>query len=212
MYFNHKLKEEKFQWQKLNLNVTSRTLTSAQSATLTTVSYTHLDVYKRQNQNIPQDLGYVDRTNSENEFALEIDFIVKKKQLGQIIDRCVRRHGTAITAEMLDKIKALGFKYSTKSAITVAVCDAAIPPQKKQYLAEADAAVEEITDQFNMGLISNEERYKLILQTWSDTTDKVTDALQDNMDQYNPIYMMADSGARGSINQIRQLDVYKRQG
>ena len=157
------------------------------------------------NQNIPQDLGYVDRTNSENEFALEIDFIVKKKQLGQIIDRCVRRHGTAITAEMLDKIKALGFKYSTKSAITVAVCDAAIPPQKKQYLAEADAAVEEITDQFNMGLISNEERYKLILQTWSDTTDKVTDALQDNMDQYNPIYMMADSGARGSINQIRQL-------
>lgn len=157
------------------------------------------------NQNIPQDLGYVDRTNSENEFALEIDFIVKKKQLGQIIDRCVRRHGTAITAEMLDKIKALGFKYSTKSAITVAVCDAAIPPQKKQYLDEAEAAVEEITDQFNMGLISNEERYKLVLQTWSDTTDKVTDALQDNMDQYNPIYMMADSGARGSINQIRQL-------
>ena len=101
------------------------------------------------NENIPQDLGYVDRTNSENEFALEIDFIVKEEAAWPDYRPLHQRHGTAITAEMLDKIKALGFKYSTKGAITVAVCDAAIPPQKKQYLAEADAAVEEITDQFN---------------------------------------------------------------
>lgn len=157
------------------------------------------------NQNIPQDLGYVDRTNSENQFALEVDFLVKKKQLGDIIDRCIRVHGTAKTAEVLDMVKALGFKFSTRGAITVAVVDAVIPPQKKQYLEEAEANIEDINDQFQMGLISNEERSKLVLRTWEKTTNRVTDALQANLDQYNPIYMMADSGARGSINQIRQL-------
>jgi len=157
------------------------------------------------NQNIPQDLGYVDRTKSENQFALEVDFLVKKKQLGDIVDKCIRVHGTAKTAEVLDMIKALGFKFSTKGAITVAVCDAVIPPQKKQYLAEADATIEEINDQFQTGFISNEERSKLILKVWEKTTNRVTDALQENMDNYNPIFMMADSGARGSINQIRQL-------
>ncbi len=157
------------------------------------------------NQNIPQDLGYVDRTNSENQFALEIDFLVKKKQLGEIIDKCIRAHGTAKTAEVLDLIKALGFKFSTKGAITVAVCDAVIPPQKKEYLAEAEATIEDINDQFQMGLISNDERFRLVLKTWEKTTNKVTDALQENLDNYNPIFMMADSGARGSINQIRQL-------
>lgn len=157
------------------------------------------------NQDIPQDLGYVDRTNSDNQFALEVDFLVKKKQLGEIIDRCIRVHGTAKTAEVLDKIKSLGFKFSTKGAITVAVCDAVIPPQKKEYLAEAESIIEEINDQFSMGLISNDERYKLVLKTWEKTTNKVTDALQANLDNYNPIFMMADSGARGSINQIRQL-------
>lgn len=157
------------------------------------------------NQNIPQDLGFVDRTNSENEFALEIDFLVKKKQLGLIIDHCIKAHGTAKTAEVLDKIKALGFKYSTKSGITTAVCDATIPPQKKELLAAADARSEEISEEFNMGLITNEERLKLTLDTWNSVTDKVTQALQDNLDPYNPIFMMADSGARGSINNLRQL-------
>lgn len=157
------------------------------------------------NQNIPQDLGYVDRSKSENQFKLEVDFLVKKKQLGDIIDRCIRVHGTTKTAEVLDQIKSLGFKFSTKGAITVAVCDAVIPPQKKQYLAEADAAIDEINEQFQMGFISNDERSKLVLKTWDKTTNKVTDALQENLDNYNPIFMMADSGARGSINQIRQL-------
>ena len=157
------------------------------------------------NQNIPQDLGFIDRTNSENQFLLVVDFLVKKKQLGDIIDKCIKVHGTAKTAEVLDLIKAMGFKYSTKGATTVAVCDAVIPPQKAEYLAEAEATIEVINEQFGMGLISNEERYKLVLDTWAKTTDKVTDALQKNLDQYNPIFMMADSGARGSINQIRQL-------
>jgi DNA-directed RNA polymerase subunit beta' len=157
------------------------------------------------NEPIPQDLGFVDRTNSENQFDLEISFLVKKKQLGQIVDKCIRVHGTAATSEVLDKIKALGFKYSTKGATTVAVCDATIPPQKKQYLQEAEEAIEEIIEQFEMGLISDEERHKLVLETWNDCTDKVTQALQDNLDPNNPINMMADSGARGSINQIRQL-------
>ncbi|MEG2813474.1 MAG: DNA-directed RNA polymerase subunit beta', partial [Oscillospiraceae bacterium] len=157
------------------------------------------------NEHIPQDLGYVDRTNSENEFALEIDFLVKKKQLGDIIDRCIRTHGTSVTSEVLDEIKSMGFKYSTKGAITVAVCDAVIPPQKKELLALAEESIDVINEQFQDGLISNEERYKLVLKTWEKTTNKVTDALQANLDNYNPIFMMADSGARGSINQIRQL-------
>lgn len=157
------------------------------------------------NENIPQDLGFVDRSIPGNEFKLEIDFIVKKKQLGQIIDHCIKVHDAAQTAEMLDKIKARGFKYSTKSGITAAVCDATIPPQKKDLLAQADAQSEEIAEQFDMGLISNDERHKMVLDVWNRTTDAVTDALQKNLDQFNPIYMMADSGARGSINNLRQL-------
>ena len=157
------------------------------------------------NDPIPQDLGYVDRTKSENQFDLEISFLVGKKQLGQIIDRCIKQHGTAVTAEVLDRIKAQGFKYSTKGAITVAVCDAVIPPQKKDLLESADAQVDKITRQYRRGLISNEERSSLVLDVWSKTTEDVADALKNNLDQYNPIFMMADSGARGSMNQIRQL-------
>ncbi len=157
------------------------------------------------NEPIPQDLGFVDRTNSENQFDLEVSFLVKKKQLGQIVDKCIRAHGTATTSEVLDKIKALGFKYSTKGATTVAVSDATIPPEKKEYVAEAENAIEEIIEQFEMGLISDEERHKLVLDVWNECTDKVTDALQKNLEPFNPINMMADSGARGSINQIRQL-------
>ncbi len=157
------------------------------------------------NDPIPQDLGYVDRSKPENMFKLEVEFLVGKKELGQIIEKCIRVHGTATTAEVLDKIKAQGFKYSTRSAITVAVCDAVIPPQKKDLMEEADQKIEKITKQYRRGLISDEERYQMVIKTWNETTDKVADALKNNLDKYNPIFMMADSGARGSMNQIRQL-------
>ncbi len=157
------------------------------------------------NEHIPQDLGFVDRSVPENALNLEIDFKVGKKQLGQIIERCIKIHGTAMTAQVLDKIKALGFKYSTKAAITVAVCDASIPPQKKHILEEADEQVLEINKNFSRGFISNQERKNAVLDIWNKATNDVSDALTKNLDQYNPIFMMADSGARGSINQIRQL-------
>ncbi len=157
------------------------------------------------NEPIPQDLGYVDRTNSENQFDLEVTFKVGKKQLGDIIDRCIRIHGTAKTSEVLDKVKAQGFKYSTKGAITVAVCDAVIPPQKKELLEQADNEVQKISAQYKRGLISESERKQLVIKTWDATTKKVSDALTENLDEFNPIFMMAESGARGSINQIRQL-------
>ncbi|MCI5809355.1 MAG: DNA-directed RNA polymerase subunit beta' [Oscillospiraceae bacterium] len=157
------------------------------------------------NDPIPQDLGYVDRSKPENMFKLEVEFLVGKKQLGQIIEKCIRMHGTATTAEVLDRIKAQGFKYSTRSAITVAVCDAVIPPQKKELMEEADQKIDKITKQYRRGLISNDERYQMVIKTWNETTDKVADALKNNLDKYNPIFMMADSGARGSMNQIRQL-------
>ncbi|WP_281527429.1 DNA-directed RNA polymerase subunit beta' [Ruminococcus champanellensis] len=157
------------------------------------------------NENIPQNLGYVDRTNSDKQFDLEISFLVGKKQLSDIIERCIRIHGTTTTSEVLDKIKALGFKFSTKAAITVAVCDAEIPPQKKEILAEADKKIEQITAEYEYGYISQQEKSKQFIQIWNQATDDVTTALKKNLDQYNPIFMMADSGARGSINQIRQL-------
>ncbi|MGN0577727.1 MAG: DNA-directed RNA polymerase subunit beta', partial [Ruminiclostridium sp.] len=157
------------------------------------------------NEHIPQDLGFVDRSDPEKALNLEIDFKVGKKQLGQIIERCIKIHGTAMTAQVLDKIKALGFKYSTKAAITVAVCDASIPPQKKQILEEADEQVMEINKYYSRGFISNQERKNTVLEIWNKATNDVSDALTKNLDQYNPIFMMADSGARGSINQIRQL-------
>ena len=157
------------------------------------------------NEQIPQDLGFVDRSVPENALNLEVDFKVGKKQLGQIIERCIKIHGTAITAQVLDKVKALGFKYSTKAAITVAVCDASIPPAKKQILEDADEQVLEINKSFSRGFISNQERKNAVLDIWNKATNDVSDALTKNLDQYNPIFMMADSGARGSINQIRQL-------
>ena len=157
------------------------------------------------NEHIPQDLGFVDRSDPEKALNLEIDFKVGKKQLGQIIERCIKIHGTAMTAQVLDKVKALGFKYSTKAAITVAVCDASIPPQKKQILEDADEQVEEINKHYRRGFISNQERKNAVLEIWNKATNDVSDALTNNLDQYNPIFMMADSGARGSINQIRQL-------
>ncbi|MDD5952766.1 MAG: DNA-directed RNA polymerase subunit beta' [Oscillospiraceae bacterium] len=157
------------------------------------------------NRPIPQDLGYVDRTNPDTQFDFEISFLTGKKQLGKIIDKCIKVHGVAKTAEVLDEIKAQGYKYSTRSAITVAVCDASIPPQKKQIIADAEKEIDAITTDFEEGLLSDNERYNAVLKTWEKATNDVTDALQKNLDQYNPIYMMADSGARGSMSQIRQL-------
>ena len=157
------------------------------------------------NEPIPQDLGFVDRTKSENEFNLEIDFLVKKKQIGQIVDRCIRVHGTAMTSEVLDNIKALGYKYSTRSAITVAVCDATVPPQKVELIRQAEDKVLQIQEEYEDGFLSDDQRYGKVLETWNDCTDKVTEELQAGLTPDNPIFMMADSGARGSIAQIRQL-------
>ncbi len=157
------------------------------------------------NENIPQSLGYVDRKNPETVCDLEINFIVGKKQLGKIIDRCIRVHGTTKTAEVLDLIKETGYKYSTKGAITVAVSDIEVPEKKAEILAEAEQKVDNITKKFRRGLLTQEERYNEVIKVWTETTGLVTDAMMEHMDEFNPIYMMADSGARGSVNQIRQL-------
>ena len=157
------------------------------------------------NNPIPQDLGFVDRSLEENKFKLEIDFLVGKKQLGKIIDACIRVHGTQTTSAVLDHIKAQGYKYSTRGAITVAVCDAKIPPEKKAIISAAEEQVDGIRNEYMMGFLSNDERYQNVLKVWEKATDDVTAKLQDNLDRFNPIYMMADSGARGSMSQIRQL-------
>ncbi|MGN1423917.1 MAG: DNA-directed RNA polymerase subunit beta', partial [Oscillospiraceae bacterium] len=157
------------------------------------------------NEHIPQDLGYVDRTDPDHQLDYEIGFKVRKKELGQIIDRCLKIHGTATTAQVLDKIKAMGYKYSTRSGITVAVCDAEIPPQKAEILAGADESIAKINKQFARGFISNNERKEKFISIWNQATNDVADALTSNLDQYNNIFMMADSGARGSAAQIRQL-------
>ena len=157
------------------------------------------------NRPIPQDLGFVDRSLPENKFKLEINFLVGKKQLGKIVDACIKTHGTQVAAEVLDEIKAQGYKYSTRGAITVAVCDAEIPPAKKEIIAAAEAEIDSIREEYMMGLRSDEERYEQVLKIWEKATNDVTSALQGNLDQYNPIFMMADSGARGSMSQIRQL-------
>ena len=157
------------------------------------------------NNPIPQDLGFVDRTDPENAFKLEVEFLVNKKTLGQIIDKCIKVHGVAIAAEMLDKIKAQGYKYSTRSGITVAVCDAKIPETKKDLLADAEARVDIINDYYNMGLYSDEERSRAVIKVWEETTNAVSKGIKENLGKYNPIYMMVDSGARGSESQLRQL-------
>ena len=155
------------------------------------------------NENIPQDLGFVNR--EEDPFGLEINYLVDKKALGKIIDKCFRRHGNTITAEVLDHIKSLGFKYSTIGGITVAVADMKIPETKKDLIKDAEVQVEKYEKVFRRGLISDEERYERVIETWTETTEKVTDALMAGLDRLNNIYIMAHSGARGSKNQIRQL-------
>jgi DNA-directed RNA polymerase subunit beta' len=157
------------------------------------------------NESIPQDLGFVDRSKPENEFKLEIDFLVSKKNLGNIIDKCYMKYGTSETSIMLDNIKAKGYHYSSVGAITVATSDMVVPEAKKTLLAETDAAVDKIEKMFRRGFISEEERYERVIEKWTKTTEDVADALMESLDKFNPIFMMADSGARGSKSQIKQL-------
>ena len=157
------------------------------------------------NNPIPQDLGLVDRSIPENKFKFEVDFLVGKSGLKKIIDACIEKHGVQVSSVVLDNIKAQGYKYSTIGAITVAVCDATIPPEKGEIIADAEAKVDAITEEYNMGLRSDDERYTDVLKVWEKATNDVTAKLQEGLDRYNPIYMMADSGARGSMSQIRQL-------
>ncbi len=157
------------------------------------------------NRPVPQDLGYVDRTDPDNFMKYEIDFLVGKKQLGKIFDKCIRVHGTQLTSRVLDDVKAQGYKFSTKGAITVAVCDAEIPPRKKEIITAAEHEIDKVSKMYRRGFMSNQERYEKVLKIWETATNDVTDALQANLGKYNPIFMMADSGARGSMSQIRQL-------
>ena len=157
------------------------------------------------NEIIPQDLGFVNRSLPENDLVPEIDFLVGKKQLKQIIDKCINTHGATKTAEVLDLIKSTGYKYSTVSAITVSVSDMSVPGAKKQLIDDAEKTIERITKNFRRGFTTEEERYKAVVETWKQADDKITDALLSNLDKYNNIYMMADSGARGSNQQIKQL-------
>ena len=176
------------------------------------------------NESIPQDLGFVNRDDEAHKFDLEWCFKLRdesknfiesnddiiqnkvgKKQLGKIIDRCITMHGTSESAIVLDNIKATGFKYSTKGAVTVAVIDAVIPPAKKEILAEAEKQIDNVSRDYRRGLINNDERSRHIIEVWNKATEDVADALKGNLDEFNPIFMMADSGARGSMSQIRQL-------
>ena len=157
------------------------------------------------NEIIPQDLGFVNRSLPENDLVPEIDFLVGKKQLKQIIDKCINTHGATKTAEVLDLIKSTGYKYSTVSAITVSVSDMSVPGAKKQLIDDAEKTIERITKNFRRGFTTEEERYKAVVETWKQADDKITDALLSNLDKYNNIFMMADSGARGSNQQIKQL-------
>ncbi len=157
------------------------------------------------NEIIPQDLGFVDRSIPENELLLEVDFLVGKKQNKQILQRVINTHGATVTAEVLDKIKATGYKYSTRAAMTVSISEMTVPPQKPQMIQDAQDTVDRITRNFKRGLITEEERYKEVVETWKNTDDALTKALLNGLDKYNNIFMMADSGARGSDKQIKQL-------
>ena len=157
------------------------------------------------NEILPQDLGFVDRSVPENAMKLEVDFHVGKKQLKQILEKVINTHGATKTAEVLDNIKAMGYKYSTRAAMTVSISDMTVPPQKPQMIKEAQDTVDRITRNFKRGLITEEERYKEVVETWKNTDDKLTKALLSGLDKYNNIFMMADSGARGSDKQIKQL-------
>ena len=157
------------------------------------------------NEILPQDIGFVDRSIPENELKLEVDFHVGKKGLKQILEKIINTHGATKTAEALDNIKAMGYKYSTRAAMTVSISDMTVPPEKPELIAKAQDTVDKITRNYKRGLITEEERYKEVVETWKNTDDILTRALLDGLDKYNNIYMMADSGARGSDKQIKQL-------
>ena len=157
------------------------------------------------NEAIPQDLGFVDRSDPEATFEPEINFVVGKKQLGKIIDKCITKHGFTVSAGVLDAIKDLGYHYSTVGSLTVAIADMTVPAKKYELIGQTEKEIIKIDRQYRRGLITNDERYRLSVQAWEKTTNDVTDALRESMDRYNPIFMMADSGARGSMAQIRQL-------
>ena len=157
------------------------------------------------NESVPQDLGFIDRSIPGNEFKLEIEFLVAKKNLGKIINKCYIKHGATKTSIMLDKIKARGYHYSTLSGITVSTSDMVVPEAKKTLLAESDAAVDKIEKMYRRGFISEDERYQRVIEKWTQTTENIADELMNNLDKFNPIFMMADSGARGSKSQIKQL-------
>ena len=157
------------------------------------------------NEGIPQDLGFANREDPEEMFEPEINFMCGKKQLGKIIDKCIAKHGFTVSADVLDIIKARGYKYSTRGSLTVAIADMTVPPQKAELIAATEKEVVKIENQYKRGFLTNDERYRLVVSAWEKTTADVSDALQKGMDRYNPIFMMADSGARGSAAQIRQL-------
>ena len=155
------------------------------------------------NEHIPQDLGFVDR--SVDKYSLEVDTVVDKKMLGEIVEKCYRKHGNTVTSTMLDKIKELGFRYSTKGAITISIDDVVVPPEKDELISKAEEEVDKFEKSYRRGLISDEERYEKVIEVWNRTTEEVTEALMNNLDSLNNIFIMAHSGARGSKNQIRQL-------
>ncbi|NLP13076.1 MAG: DNA-directed RNA polymerase subunit beta' [Clostridium sp.] len=157
------------------------------------------------NEAIPQDLGFVDRNDPDSMFDLEVNFLVSKNELRKIIDNCIKIHGITTTAILLDKIKALGFKYSTKGAITIGVSDMVIPEVKAKYIKETEEKIGGILKQYKRGLISDEERYNSVIHSWTEASENITKALINNLDRFNPVYMMSQSGARGNINQIKQL-------
>ena len=157
------------------------------------------------NTGIPQDLGFVDRSNPENEFEYEIGFVVSKKNLGKIIGKCISVHGLNRTAELLDYIKATGYKYSTLGAVTVSVADVQVPPEKKAILADSQAQVDNVLKQYKRGLITDEERYSQVIKIWEKATDDVKEAMKKNFDKENPMFMMSDSGARGNLDQLKQI-------
>jgi len=157
------------------------------------------------NEAIPQNLGFVNRSEESQKFRYEIEMLADKKTLGRIVEKCIKKHGSVIASEMLDKIKSLGYKYSTRGALTVSVSDMKIPEKKREYLQEAEQTVEKVTKLFRRGLMTDEERYNKVIDAWNKANEEITEALMEGLGIYNNIYMMAHSGARGSKAQIKQL-------
>lgn len=195
-YYNHDLGLHCKIWVKMEKEIDGELVTGKIETTVGRIIY---------NQGIPQNLGFVDRTKKENLLKLEIDFPVSKKTLGKIIAKSINANGLSATAELLDYIKATGFKHSTTAGITVSIDDVKVPAAKKQILADADEQVNNVLKQYKRGLITNEERYNSVIKIWEKATDDVTEAMKNNFEELNPVYMMSQSGARGNVNQLRQI-------